>query len=168
MSFQYDNFKWKKSEARAEVQKIQIYAKLHSLHRTPALKFLLKRVWMASDFSISGSGDRFKKIPLLVMEVLSRATHASAGTGAAAPALPSESPASWNGHNRHMLLTVPVSDHPQWSKIFFPLYLCFCLHHSDSPAFGIFEEKVAATFYFDQSQLSCVPWRAAIQLQKKN
>jgi len=33
------------------------------------LKFILKRVWMASDFSISGSGNRFKKIPLCVVEV---------------------------------------------------------------------------------------------------
>lgn len=59
----------KKSIAHAQVQKIQIYAKFQSLHHTPVLKFLLKRVWMASDFSISGSGNRFKKIPLFMMEV---------------------------------------------------------------------------------------------------
>lgn len=45
MIFKYNDFKWKKkSIAHAQVQKIQIYAKFQSLHHTPVLKFLLKRV----------------------------------------------------------------------------------------------------------------------------
>lgn len=125
-------YRGKKGRAQARVQKFQMYAYLQSWHHTPVLKFLLEGVWVASDFSISGSGNRFKKIPLLWWRCFVLFYSCKCSTSGWNACLLLWVTSFLEGTQLPYVLTVHTPVCLQClDRVFFPLYLCFCLHHCD-------------------------------------